>query len=367
MAASRGLQLGDRLVDDLFGRRAAVALGRVPGVVALGLVGDGGDQLGGRAVVARAGQRLGRRRRLLEQGDRAVLGHGDHGHGHVERRLGEGGPLVVGEEGSVGHGSGSLGPSLGPAIPGSSLIWTDSRISATFARMPDEMRADLPDAAALLREHGLQVTAQRLAVLRAVAEHPAQHRRRDRHGRAPPSSARSRSQAVYDVLPRSPTRAWSGASSRPARRRATRPASATTTTTSSAARCGGIVDVDCAVGDAPCLTAADDAGFVIDEAEVIYWGRCPDCVAATRPHARHDQPSEPARASTTMTRPRQREREPGHPVARARRRDRPRTNQDWWPEPARPLGAAPALAAVEPAGRGLRLRRRSSRSSTSRR
>ncbi len=42
-----------------------------------------------------------------------------------------------------------------------------------------------------------------------------------------------------------------------------------------------MVDVDCAVGYTPCLSAADDAGYEIDEAEVIYWGRCPDCVAAT--------------------------------------------------------------------------------------
>ena len=42
-----------------------------------------------------------------------------------------------------------------------------------------------------------------------------------------------------------------------------------------------MVDVDCAVGDTPCLTAADDAGYEVDEAEVIYWGRCPECVAAT--------------------------------------------------------------------------------------
>ena len=43
--------------------------------------------------------------------------------------------------------------------------------------------------------------------------------------------------------------------------------------------CGRTVDVDCAVGDVPCLTAADDAGYEVDEAEVIYWGRCPECVA----------------------------------------------------------------------------------------
>ena len=51
--------------------------------------------------------------------------------------------------------------------------------------------------------------------------------------------------------------------------------------------CGAIADVDCAVGAAPCLTAVDDAGFAIDEAEVIYWGRCPEC-----------QPSAPAVAGS---------------------------------------------------------------------
>jgi len=44
--------------------------------------------------------------------------------------------------------------------------------------------------------------------------------------------------------------------------------------------CGVIADVDCAVGDAPCLVASDDNGFTIDEAEVIYWGMCPDCSTA---------------------------------------------------------------------------------------
>ncbi|MEV0479910.1 MULTISPECIES: Fur family transcriptional regulator [unclassified Streptomyces] len=44
--------------------------------------------------------------------------------------------------------------------------------------------------------------------------------------------------------------------------------------------CGVVADVDCAVGEAPCLTAADDQGFSIDEAEVIYWGLCPACTAA---------------------------------------------------------------------------------------
>jgi Fur family transcriptional regulator, stress-responsive regulator len=47
--------------------------------------------------------------------------------------------------------------------------------------------------------------------------------------------------------------------------------------------CGAISDVDCAAGQSPCLTASDDAGYEIDEAEVVYWGRCPDC-ATSRPN-----------------------------------------------------------------------------------
>ncbi|MGW3767181.1 Fur family transcriptional regulator [Actinomadura verrucosospora] len=44
--------------------------------------------------------------------------------------------------------------------------------------------------------------------------------------------------------------------------------------------CGAIADVDCAAGAAPCLTASDDRGYLIDEAEVVYWGLCPDCSTA---------------------------------------------------------------------------------------
>ena len=46
--------------------------------------------------------------------------------------------------------------------------------------------------------------------------------------------------------------------------------------------CGRIADVDCAVGSAPCLTAVDDKGYEIDEAEIIYWGRCPECLFQVR-------------------------------------------------------------------------------------
>ncbi len=47
--------------------------------------------------------------------------------------------------------------------------------------------------------------------------------------------------------------------------------------------CGAIADVECVVGHAPCLTASDDHGFVIDEAEVVYWGTCSDCAAERKP------------------------------------------------------------------------------------
>jgi Fur family ferric uptake transcriptional regulator len=137
------------------------------------------------------------------------------------------------------------------------------------------------DNAALLRRHGVQVTAQRLAVLRAVAERP--------HSTAADIGAVVRAeigavslQAVYDAL---------GALTEKGIIRRIQPAG-------SPARyedrvgdnhhhlicrsCGRMVDVACAVGYTPCLTAADDAGYEIDEAEVIYWGRCPACVAAAR-------------------------------------------------------------------------------------
>jgi Fe2+ or Zn2+ uptake regulation protein len=47
-------------------------------------------------------------------------------------------------------------------------------------------------------------------------------------------------------------------------------------------RCGAIADVDCAVGEAPCLVASDDAGYHIDEAEVVYWGLCASCAPAAQ-------------------------------------------------------------------------------------
>jgi Fe2+ or Zn2+ uptake regulation protein len=136
------------------------------------------------------------------------------------------------------------------------------------------------DAAVLLRRHGLHVTAQRLAVLRAVSEGP--HRTADDiyhvvHGDIGAISH----QAVYDAL---------GALTDTGLLRRIQPAASPARYENRVGdnhhhlicrSCRRMVDVDCAVGETPCLTAADDSGYEIDEAEVIYWGRCPRCVAAT--------------------------------------------------------------------------------------
>src|SRR5215468_5485034 len=137
------------------------------------------------------------------------------------------------------------------------------------------------DHSALLREHGLQVTAQRLGVLRAVSDRP--HSTADDIYTVVRSDIGAISrQAVYDALAvlgdkgllRRIQPAWS-----PARyedRVGDNHHHLICRT------CGKTVDVDCAVGDTPCLTAAVDSGYEIDEAEVIYWGACPECLAANR-------------------------------------------------------------------------------------
>jgi Fur family ferric uptake transcriptional regulator len=135
------------------------------------------------------------------------------------------------------------------------------------------------DQAAVLREHGVQVTAQRLAVLRAVSDRP--------HASAADVAGMVRReigavsvQAVYDALA---TLAEKGLVRRiqPAGSAARYEARVGDNHHHLICRtCGKMVDVDCAVGDTPCLTAADGSGFEIDEAEVVYWGRCPDCIAA---------------------------------------------------------------------------------------
>jgi len=136
------------------------------------------------------------------------------------------------------------------------------------------------EAAELLRRHGLHVTAQRLAVLRAVSNRP--------HSTADDIDTIVRAeigaishQAVYDAL---------GALTDKGLLRRIQPAGSPARYENRVAdnhhhlicrSCRRMVDVDCAVGDTPCLTAADDSGYEIDEAEVVYWGRCPACIAAT--------------------------------------------------------------------------------------
>ena len=138
------------------------------------------------------------------------------------------------------------------------------------------------DLTALLRGAQLRVTRPRLAVLEAVHTHP--HADTDAIIRAARGALPDVShQAVYDVL---------GALTDSGLVRRIQPAG-------SVARyelrvgdnhhhvvcrsCGTVADVDCAIGVRPCLDASDTHGFVVDEAEVTYWGLCPDCSTQTSP------------------------------------------------------------------------------------
>lgn len=137
----------------------------------------------------------------------------------------------------------------------------------------------MSDLTVLLRENGIPVTAQRLAVLRAISGRP--------HGTVDAIAEDVRAsigaisrQAVYDAL---------GMLVKKGLVRRIQPAGSPTLYEDRIGDnhhhlicriCGKTVDIDCAVGRAPCLTAIDDSGFQIDEAEVIYWGTCPDCLAA---------------------------------------------------------------------------------------
>lgn len=151
----------------------------------------------------------------------------------------------------------------------------------------------------LLRQRGIQVTAQRLAVLRAVSSEP--HITADAVADAVRAEIGAISlQSVYDALSVLVTAGLI---------RRIQPAG-------SPARfedrvgdnhhhlicriCGRVVDVDCAVGKAPCLTAHDDNGYQIDEAEVAYWGRCPDC--QNKSHVRSTRSTVRLKADTTSAR-----------------------------------------------------------------
>ena len=128
----------------------------------------------------------------------------------------------------------------------------------------------------VLRGASLRVTRPRVSVLGAVYDHP--HADTDAIiGFVRGDLGEVSTQAVYDVL-----RALTSAGLL----RRIEPAGSVARYESRVAdnhhhvvcrSCGSIADVDCAVGDTPCLIASDDHGYLIDEAEVVYWGLCPDC------------------------------------------------------------------------------------------
>lgn len=157
------------------------------------------------------------------------------------------------------------------------------------------------DTADLLRRRGIQITAQRLAVFRAVTSDP--HITADAVAESVRKEIGAISlQSVYDCLSILVAEGLV---------RRIQPAG-------SPARfedrvgdnhhhlicraCGRMVDVDCAVGDAPCLKASDNRGYEIEEAEVVYWGRCPDCARKkVRLPSTSQRPGKPD--LTTATRP----------------------------------------------------------------
>ncbi len=141
-----------------------------------------------------------------------------------------------------------------------------------------------PDVEQLLRGAALRVTRPRAAVLSAVYRNP--HADTESIiGAARDDLGEVSHQAVYDVL-RALTTAGLIRRIEPAGSVARYEARVGDNHHHAVCRsCGAIADVDCAVGDAPCLTATDDRGFVIDEAEVVYWGRCPSCSTSAAEHA----------------------------------------------------------------------------------
>lgn len=137
------------------------------------------------------------------------------------------------------------------------------------------------DPATLLRDHGLQVTAQRMAVLRAVWERP--------HGTAAEVAEHVRDgigaismQAVYDALTVLTERGLV---------RRIQPGGSPALFDPRAGddhhhvvcrTCQSVVDVDCAIGDSAWAVATDGSGYEIDEAELVFWGTCPACLAKAR-------------------------------------------------------------------------------------
>jgi Fur family transcriptional regulator, stress-responsive regulator len=156
------------------------------------------------------------------------------------------------------------------------------------------------DPVALLREHGVQVTAQRVAVMKAVSAQP--------HITADGIAERAKSeigtisrQSVYDAL---------NVLVEKGLLRRIQPVGSPALFEDRVGdnhhhlicrSCARVVDVDCSVGLMPCLTAADDMGFEIDEAEVAYWGRCPSCITALNEVSSSSHKVSPLKGSHTHT------------------------------------------------------------------
>jgi Fur family transcriptional regulator, stress-responsive regulator len=138
-----------------------------------------------------------------------------------------------------------------------------------------------PDPARTLRDSDLQVTAQRLAVIRAVTAHPHSTANEVAELVREDIGAISR-QSVYDTL--------AVLSERDIIRRV-QPAGSPARYEGRVGdnhhhlvcrRCERLIDVDCAVGEMPCLVPVDSGDFIVDEAEVTYWGICPTCQKSER-------------------------------------------------------------------------------------
>jgi Fe2+ or Zn2+ uptake regulation protein len=134
----------------------------------------------------------------------------------------------------------------------------------------------------MLRAADLRVTRPRVAVLGAVHAHPHADTYSIIDATREDLGEVSR-QAIYDVL---------GALTQAGLLRRIQPSGSVARYESRVGdnhhhivcrSCGAVADVACAVGETPCLAASEDHGYAIDEAEVIYWGTCPDCLAAHSP------------------------------------------------------------------------------------
>lgn len=145
------------------------------------------------------------------------------------------------------------------------------------------------DYPALLKSHGLHVTAQRLAVLRAVSAHPHSTADNVIENATADIGAISR-QSVYDAL---------GVLTENGVIRRIQPIGSPALYETRVGdnhhhvicrNCARVADVDCAVGHRPCLSASETHGFVIDEAEVAYWGLCPACAAIDAPLSTQTNP-----------------------------------------------------------------------------